>query len=147
LRHCLWAGRNPVAREARRTLRNFRDNETPLILDDNQHLRKFYLLILRSSGYEIVEAQNGAAGIEKSALDFVPPDIFSRFPPTGIRREEGPDFQPEIEMIDATDKSSRDLFEGEISSISGFAKSFSSTIIQLSTKNLTLDTPDPNPPG
>jgi CheY-like chemotaxis protein len=110
---------------------------------------------LRSSGYEIVEAQNGAAGIEKSAsaqphvilLDFVPPDIFSRFPPTGIRREEGPDFQPEIEMIDATDKSSQDLFEGEISSISGFAKSFSSTIIQLSTKNLTLDTPDPNPPG
>jgi hypothetical protein len=38
-------------------------------------------------------------------------------------------------MIDATDKISRDLVEGEISSISGFAKSFSSTIIQLSTKD------------
>ena len=54
-----------------------------LIVDDNQHLREIYASILRSSGYEIVEAENGADAIEKAAsaqpqvilLDLVLPDI------------------------------------------------------------------------
>jgi CheY-like chemotaxis protein len=54
-----------------------------LIVDDNEHLRKILSSILRSSGYEIVEAANGADAIEKAAsaqphvilLDLVLPDI------------------------------------------------------------------------
>jgi len=54
-----------------------------LIVDDNEHLRKIYSSILCSSGYEIVEAENGADAIEKAAsaqphvilLDLVLPDM------------------------------------------------------------------------
>jgi CheY-like chemotaxis protein len=54
-----------------------------LIVDDNQYMREIYSSILRSSGYEIVEAENGADAIEKAAsaqphvilLDLVLPDI------------------------------------------------------------------------
>jgi CheY-like chemotaxis protein len=54
-----------------------------LIVDDNQHLREIYSSILRSSGYEIVEAENGADAMQKAAsaqphvilLDLVLPDI------------------------------------------------------------------------
>ena len=54
-----------------------------LIVDDNEHLRKVYSSILRSSEYEIIEAENGADAIEKAAsaqphvilLDLVLPDI------------------------------------------------------------------------
>ncbi|HET8670431.1 MAG TPA: response regulator [Candidatus Saccharimonadales bacterium] len=54
-----------------------------LIVDDNRHLREIYSSILRSSGYEIIEARNGADAIEKAIfaqphvilLDLVLPDI------------------------------------------------------------------------
>jgi CheY-like chemotaxis protein len=57
--------------------------KTVLIVDDNQHLREIYSSVLRSSGYEIIEAENGADAIEKAAsaqphvilLDLVLPDI------------------------------------------------------------------------
>jgi CheY-like chemotaxis protein len=54
-----------------------------LIVDDNQHLRRVYSSILRSSEYEIIEAENGADAIAKAAsaqphvilMDLVLPDI------------------------------------------------------------------------
>jgi CheY-like chemotaxis protein len=54
-----------------------------LIVDDNQYMREIYSSVLRSSGYEIVEAENGADAIEKAVsaqphvilLDLVLPDI------------------------------------------------------------------------
>jgi CheY-like chemotaxis protein len=54
-----------------------------LIVEDNEHQRNIYASILRFSGYEIVEAENGADAIEKAAsaqphlilLDFVLPDM------------------------------------------------------------------------
>ena len=57
--------------------------KTVLIVDDNQHLREIYSSVLRSSRYEIIEAENGADAIEKAAsaqphvilLDLVLPDI------------------------------------------------------------------------
>lgn len=57
--------------------------KTVLIVDDNKHLREIYSSVLRSSRYEIIEAENGADAIEKAAsaqphvilLDLVLPDI------------------------------------------------------------------------
>ena len=54
-----------------------------LIVEDNEHQRNIYASILRLSGYEIVEAENGADAIEKAAsdqphlilLDLVLPDM------------------------------------------------------------------------
>ena len=67
-----------------------------LIVDDNQYLRKVYSSILRSSEYEIIEAENGADAIEKAAsaqphvilLDLVLPDIHGREVARSIRSNQ-----------------------------------------------------------
>ena len=67
-----------------------------LIVDDNQHLREIYSSILRSSGYEIVEAENGADAIEKATsaqphvilLDLVLPDIHGIDVDRAIKRNQ-----------------------------------------------------------
>jgi two-component system cell cycle response regulator DivK len=54
-----------------------------LVVDDNEHVRKIFVSILRFSGYEIVEAESGTEAIEKAAsaqphlilLDLVLPDM------------------------------------------------------------------------